>query len=150
MTGQNIEQEVQDAWNMSEEDLYKHLGMVSLGTNSLSESTRSMNMLMSMAANPDAEIATNTLWENLLENGRNYFARAWNALKDIICTIYKGNDKLEGKDLVSYIVGELLGMIGGAIAAGTLLAGIISNPLLILVITIAVKKGLDLLCAIPK
>lgn len=135
MADQDVAQQVQEAWSMSVEDLYKHLGMASLGARSFSESKSAMNMLMSAAANTDAKLATKSLGDSLLENGEAFFNWLWDDVKGIVCTIY--NDKTaigDAKDLASYIVGVV-------VAAGT-----ISNPLAVLVITIAVKKGLDKLC----
>jgi hypothetical protein len=132
----DVAQQVQTAWTMSEEDLYKHLGMADLGTRSVTEAVDSMNMLISAAANTDAASATLFLGQSLLENGHRVFELLWGGLKDLVCTIYSEKSSIgDAKDLATYI------------AAVVVAAGAISNPLAVLVITIAVKKGLDNLCA---
>lgn len=136
MASQDIAQQVLEAWNMSEDDLYKHLGMASLGTRSFSESVSSMNMLMSTAANTNAAVATKSLGDSLLEKGKEFFEWSWKRIKGIVCTIYTGKTNIGDKDLATYIA--------GVVAA----AGTVTNPLAALIITIAVKKGLDKLCAI--
>jgi hypothetical protein len=132
----DVAQQVQTAWTMSEEDLYKHLGMADLGTRSVTEAVDSMNMLMTAAANTDSASATMSLGQSLMEKGQRVFVSLWDGLKEVVCTIYKDKTGIgDAKDLVTYLVAAV-------VAAGT-----ISNPLAVLVITIAVKKGLDTLCA---
>jgi hypothetical protein len=127
--------QVQEVWNMSEEDLYKHLGMASLGTESVSEAFGSMEMLMSTARNTDAKLASESLGDSLLKRGQRVFVSLWDGLKEVVCTIYKDKTGIgDAKDLVAYLVAAV-------VAAGT-----ISNPLAVLVITIAFKKGLEKLC----
>lgn len=138
MANPDLKKQVQLAWDMSENDLYKHLGMASLGTKSITESIDSMKMLISTAANTDAALAAASLDETLLEKGRESFKCLWDGLKDSVCPIYRNGASIGGtKVLVTDIINILV------------TAGVIANPPLVMAITIAVKLGLDLLCAIP-
>lgn len=136
MADQELAQQVQQAWNMSADDLYKQLGMASLGTSNFTESIDSMNLLMSVASNTDAHLATKSLGDNLLNKGKVVFTQTWNSIKDLVCTIYNEKILLEGKDLATYIIAAI-------IAAGRLV-----NALATLIVTLAVKKGLTKMCAI--
>ncbi len=136
MGDQDVVQQVEQAWVMSDEDLYRHLGMASLGTSNFNESVGSMKMLMSTAANTDADLATKSLGDSFLSAGQVFFAQMWDSLKGVVCSIYNDKINIGDKDLAAYIVGILL-------AAGT-----ITNALAVLIVTIAVKKGLNNLCAI--
>jgi hypothetical protein len=135
MADQNVAQQVEQAWVMSDEDLYRHLGMASLGTSSFTESIGSMKMLVATANNTDANLATKSLGDNLLNKGKVFFAQTLDRVKGLICTIYNGNMKVGDKDLAAYIVAAI-------VAAGTL-----TNALAVLIVTIAVKQGLTKLCA---
>jgi hypothetical protein len=135
MANPELIKQVREAWEMSDEELYKRLGLASLGTRSFAESTVSMQLLLSSAGDTNAAHATRVLCDDLLEKGRIYFAWLWNNLKNFVCIIHgDGNAIGEGRDLVAYIAGILIA------------AGKISNPIAVLVITIAVRKGLDELC----
>jgi len=136
MADQEMAQQVQQAWNMSDDDLYKQLGMASLGTSNFTESIDSMNMLMSVANNTDAHLATKSLGDNLLNKGKVVFTQTWNSIKGLVCTIYNEKILLEGQDLATYIIAAI-------IAAGKL-----ANALATLIVTLAVKKGLAKMCAI--
>lgn len=133
----DIVQQIDVIWNMSEDDLYKHLGMASLGTESMSEAVSSMQFLMSTAENTDSAVSKRNLADTLLERGKKTFDVLWNGLKNIVCSIYRGGQPVgDAKDLSAYIIGILIE------------TGKIANPFVALVITIAVKKGLDLLCPV--
>lgn len=135
MSKLDVAQQIDVVWDMSEDDLYKHLGMASLGTESASEAASSMKFLMSTAENSDGAVSKRNLADTLLERGKKAFEVLWNGLKDIVCTIYReGQPVGDAKDLSAYIVGILI------------TTGKIANPLAAIVITIAVKKGLDLMC----
>lgn len=136
MSDQNVVQQVEQAWGMDDEDLYRQLGMASLGTSNFAESVDSMNMLMSVASNTDAHLATKSLGDNLLNKGKVFFAQTLDSVKGIICTIYNDKINVDGKDLVAYIVTAIV------------TAGILTNALAVLIVTIAVKQGLTILCPI--
>lgn len=134
MISQNVDQQLGTAWEMSEDELYKHLGMASLGTESISESVGSMNMLMSIAENTNARLATESLGKNLLAKGKSLFSWLWDQIKTIVCAAYKDKINIGGKELAKYLLDII-------VAAGKL-----TNAIAILVITIAIKKGLAKLC----
>ena len=136
MANQEVAKQVQQAWDMSDDDLYKQLGMASLGTSNFTESVSSMNMLMSVATNTDAHLATKSLGGSLLSKGKVFFAETWNSIKGLVCTIYNEKILLGDKDLAAYIIAAIVA------------AGMLTNALAILIITLAVKKGLNTMCAI--
>lgn len=136
MANQEVAQQVQQAWDMSDDDLYKQLGMASLGTSSFTESVGSMNMLMSVATNTDAHLASKSLGDNLLNKGKVFFAQTLNSIKGLMCTIYNEKIMLGDKDLAAYIIAAIVA------------AGILTNALAIMIVTLAVKNGLAKVCAI--
>src|SRR5271157_755485 len=110
----DVAQQVQTAWIMSEEDLFKHLGMADLGTRSVTEAVDSMNMLTTAAANTDAASATLSLGQSLVEKGHRVFESLWDGLKDLACTIYSEKSSIgDAKDLATYIAAVV-------VAAGTI------------------------------
>jgi len=122
-------------WAMSEEDAYRHLGMASLGNTTVAESVHSMRMLTAAAADSNGTEASRALGDGLLEKGKEYFQWLWKGLKEIVCTIYKGKIAIEkDQDLAKYLVDIVV------------TAGKITLPLAALVISTAVKLGLDKLC----
>ncbi|PKM43783.1 MAG: hypothetical protein CVV05_13050 [Gammaproteobacteria bacterium HGW-Gammaproteobacteria-1] len=135
MSTKEAVQQLDAIWDFSEEELYEHLGMASLGTESTFEAVSSMKMLRSMAANVDASVATKSLVTDLVEKGKKFFMALWNAVKDLVCTIYRdGTPVGDSKDLAAYLTALV-------IASGKL-----AGPLASIVIAIAVKKGLVTLC----
>ena len=137
MAGMDAAQQVDAVWDKSEDDLFKYLGMAYLGTVSIDESIDSMNALVSVAGDSNADSAISTLGNNLQVKGQHYFKLLWDDLKGVVCTIYNGKTNIDQeKDLAAYLVDVVIA------------AGKIANPLAALVITIAVKKGLDKLCAV--
>lgn len=138
MTNPDLVQQAQEVWDMDEDQLYHFLGMNSLGTKDIAESVDSMNMLMSAAANTDGALAKKILNKHLRIKGEALFKHAWESVKGIVCTIYEEQISIGGKDLVAYLVAVIVA------------AGALTNALAVVVITIAVKKGLDKLCKVPK
>jgi hypothetical protein len=126
--------QVQPIWAMREDELLRLLGMASLGTESTKEAIGSMKMLMSAAKTENVTSATGILDDGLWKRGRELFDSMWAGFKGIVCTIYRDKVTVEGKELAAYLA--------AAVAAATGIA----NPLAALVITIAVKRGLDKLC----
>lgn len=132
-----LEVEVESSWNMSEDEIYRHLGMASLGIGSVMESKKSMDMLMASATNTDAMLAAEGLGSDLADKGRKLFLEVWHTIRGGICSAYKDKTGIaEGKDLVKYLVSSIVA------------ATAVSNPFLIFVITILVKKGMDEFCDI--
>lgn len=135
MANADVTQQFEAAWSMNEDELYEHLGMASLGTESVSEAAGSFQMLKSMAASTDSvEVAQ--LFGSLRERGRKYFWKIWDAIKEVVCKAYReGKAIVDKKDLGAYLVGIVIN------------AGKIVNPLASFVIAAAIKAGLDTLCA---
>lgn len=134
---QKIKKDIDLVWEMNEEEIYKQLGLASMGTESMVEAVGSMKFIMSTAANTNTVAATKSIEKSLAKKGRNYFDRLWRKVRDIACKIY--SEKLpigDKKDLAAYIVSIL--------ASATK----IGNPLLVLIVTIAIKKGLDKMCKV--
>jgi len=138
-TAMNINQiksDVDKVWNMDDNEIYHYLGLAKMGTTNIMESEVSIKKLMSIAANTNADEAKRSLFVNLEELGKKYFKETWNAIKKIVCRIYTDKLQIEGKELVVYLVAAILEVIK------------IANPLLILIITLAVRQGLNILCEV--
>lgn len=134
MANADVTQQFEAAWSMSEDELYEHLGMASLGTESVSEAVGSFQMLKSMAASTDS-VETAQLFGGLLERGKKYFWKLWEGIKEAVCKAYREGDAIgDKKDLGAYLVGVVIK------------AGKIVNPLASFVIAVAIKLGLDTLC----
>ncbi len=131
-----IEKDAKAAWSMDDEEIYRLIGLVKMGTESVMEAKKSIGFVMSVAGNNDTDVAIALTNSTFLEKGKRHFRELWDGLKKIVCEIYARNLKLEGKDLVTYIVAAIMATVN------------IANALLVLIITIAVKKGLDKLCAV--
>lgn len=134
---EQIRQDAAAAWEMKEEEIYRTLGLARLGTGTLAEARNSMKFVMSVAASANVSEATASAAGTLEEEGRSYFEELWNSVKAIICQVHSEKLPVAGKDLVS------------TLAAVIVAAGAITNALAVLVITIAVKRGLDFMCGIP-
>lgn len=135
MENADVTQQFEAAWSMNEDELYEHLGMASLGTESVSEAMGSFQMLKSITANTDSvEVAQ--FFGGLYERGKNYFWKLWHGIKEGVCKAYREGKTIGNKkDLGAYLVGIVIK------------AGKIVNPLASLVIAAAIKLGLDTLCA---
>lgn len=137
MAKAEVAQQIDAIWDMSKEDIYKQLGVASLGTESTIEAANSLKFLKSTAANDDGAVSVQNLEDMLLDHGKKYFDKLWNGVKGIVCTIYhQGKPIGDAKDLAAYIVGLLV------------TAGKIVNPLAAMVIVVAVKIGLDMMCPV--
>lgn len=135
MANTDVTQQFEAAWSMNEDELYEHLGMASLGTESVSEAMGSFQILKSITASTDsAEVAQ--FFGGLLERGKKYFWELWDGIKEGVCSAYREGHAIGNKkDLGAYLVGIVIE------------AGKIVNPLASLVIAAAIKFGLDTLCA---
>ena len=130
-----VSHDVDAVWDMDETSLIELLGVSQMGTEAVADSLESYALLSSVAAETDGIIAKSNLTHSLKAKGQAFFTKLWNSIKEIICHIYTENLPVEGdKDLAKYLVGVI-------VAAGKL-----TNALAALIITIAVKKGLDTLC----
>jgi hypothetical protein len=131
-----IKNDVDAVWEMDDQEVYRLLGLAQMGTNSVTEAKKSMGLIMSVAANTDADDATASVSTSLEKQGKTFLKKVWAEIKGIVCQIYNEKLQIDGKDLAAYLV--------AAIAA----AVSISHALLVLVITLMVKRGLKKMCAI--
>lgn len=139
MISADVVEQIDEIWNLNEEELYRRLGMASLGTENALEAAGSMQFLIAVAANTDAMAARHFLSENLLTRGQTFFNRLWSSAKEIICTTYhEGHRVGDTKDMAAYLVDILVN------------AGRIANPLATVVVIIAIRRGLERMCpALP-
>lgn len=134
-----IKRDVDAAWSMNDDEIYRLLGLAQMGTRNVAEATKSMKLVMSAAANTNVAEATASVSASLEAEGKNYFEELWENFKEIICQIYSEKLPIAGKDLAAYLVAAIVA------------AGAITNALAVLVITIAIKRGLDKMCGVkPK
>ena len=131
-----IKTDVDATSTMKDDEIYRLLGLAQMGTQNVAEATKSMKLVMSAAANINVAEATTSVSGSLEADGKNYFEELWDSIKDIICQIYSEKLPVDGKDLVAYLVAAIVA------------AGAIANALAVLVITIAVRKGLNNMCGI--
>lgn len=131
-----IKQDVEDVWKMKEGEIYRHLGLAYMGTTNVVAARMSMKRVMSAAASTDAETAVDLLSKTLEKDGKKHFNATWKKIKKIACQLYSSKPKLGGKDLVEYLVTAVAALVS------------ITSAVAILVITLAVKYGLDKLCSV--
>ncbi len=129
-----IQSDVDTVWNMDDQEVYRLLGLAQMGTKSVTLAKKSMSSVMSAAANTNAKEAMASISGSLEVGGISYFEELWGNIKGIICQIYNDKLQIEGKDLAAYLVAALVSAVS------------ISSALAVLVITIAVKRGLDKMC----
>jgi hypothetical protein len=116
------------------DDLYAQLALADAGT--AANIGAAMESLASVRASMLAGGATEAVsLGGLIDIGKRVFNRLWPAVKAIVCKIYEEN----GKD------GPLKDWIEAAATAAASLLGI-AGPVAVLVITIAAKVGLGMLC----
>jgi hypothetical protein len=129
-----IKRDVDAAWAMKDDEIFRLLGLAQMGTRNVIEATKSMKFVMAAVANTNAAVATASVSGSLEAEGKSFFEELWEKIKEIICQIYSEKLPIDGKDLVAYLVAAIVA------------AGAITNALAVLVITIAIKKGLDKMC----
>ncbi len=131
-----IKRDVDTAWAMKDDEIYRLLGLAQMGTKNVTEAAKSLNLVMAAAMSTNISKATTSVSGTLEAEGKKYFEQLWKNVRGIICQIYSEKLPVDGKDLVTYLVVAIVA------------AGAITNALAVLVITIAVKKGLDKLCGV--
>jgi len=130
-----VSKDVDAVWDMDEDALTELLGVSQMGTDAVEDSLHSFGMLATVAGESDGVKAKADLSDYLKHKGAAFFKKLWKRVRETVCHIYSEGLPVEGdKDLAKYLAGIV-------IAAGKL-----TNALAVLVITIAVKKGLDALC----
>lgn len=135
----SLEDEITRAMALSNEELIETLGVTALGTAGTEEAASSRTILLSVAEEMNPIAARSLLSKSLMERGEALFSKLWEQTKGIVCYIYREGIKVEEEaDLVKYLAGAIIA------------AGAIANALVVLVVTIAVKRGLDLLCPVPE
>lgn len=138
---ENINNATEMAWNLSIDEAYQQLGLAEAGNENLEGAIRSMATVRGYALHSYGDVSVRSMSEWFYSKGLEYFKKIWNSIKKIACEIYRKDVEVkDGKDLVKYIAEKV-------IEAGTALGiAAIGNAVVILVITIAVKQGLDALC----
>lgn len=132
---EQLKRDVEAIWNMEDKEVYSLLGLAEMGTKNITQAQKSMSFIMLAAANTNRGEAVAAVSDSLEEDGKNYFEELWEKIKGVICQIYNDKLQIEGKDLAAYLVAAIVSAIS------------ISNALAVLVITIAVKRGLDNMCS---
>ncbi|MFN3669910.1 MAG: hypothetical protein ACK4VY_11410 [Brevundimonas sp.] len=108
----------------TEEDLLAQLGLAVGGTDY--DPAGGMSTLKK---------AKNMAWPDWRALGEAFFSNVWPQIKDVLCTAYK--EYSEGdKEWIERVAEALLGLIN------------IGSAIAILLVKIAIKKGLDALCAV--
>jgi hypothetical protein len=133
-----LEKNINSAFDMTDEELIEALGVASLGNVEFGDAITTRAGLISIKAGAPSIFSEPGFWDKLKIAGEAFFLKLWNEVKAIVCYVYRKDLKIEDDlDLIKYLVGLVVAL------------GTISNPLAVLVITIAVKRGLDLLCPLP-
>ncbi|WP_291836531.1 hypothetical protein [Brevundimonas sp.] len=107
----------------SEEDLLGQLGLAVMGSEGESASLKSLQ-----AASLDFS------WPNFIQAGMNYFNRIWPTVKSVVCEAYEAYSE-DNKAWIEQAATALLALIN------------VGSAIAILIVKIAIKKGLDTLCA---
>ena len=135
----SVSKNVDVIWNLDEVEIYKLLGASGAGTEDSLDAIDSYRSIKSFAANNNGAIAESQLDEWLIEKGKVVYEKTWGAIKSIVCHIHNEGLSIVGdQNLVSYIVSAVMAVVR------------ISSALILLVVTLAVKFGLDKLCPIPE
>lgn len=100
-------QELEQAWEMSENDLYQCLGVSAMGNDSVAGAVKSLGTLQGFATNSNGHAALLGLNDTLVEKGKAAFQSAWAKLEPIVCKIHNDHTPVgNAKDLASYIMGH--------------------------------------------
>lgn len=110
------------AWELEEDQLYAMLG----------EETDSV---ISGELSVQAKVFRPVNLAYLIQRGEQKFWQYWETIKAIVCSIHIDGIKSDGKDLVAIIAAVVIKALG------------YSAIWIVFVVTIAVKRGLDKLCA---
>lgn len=133
----SIQNEVESVWEMSEDQLLANLGLADIATKDNAAALKSYDKVVSLLNNQDKTMTHQDAFEWIRENGIEAFKRIWKTIKESVCQIYHENTSVEDdKGLAVYLSGIVVATLG------------ITNALAVLVITIAVKRGLDNMCPV--
>lgn len=132
-----IESQIELALSMSEDDLLQALGATSTGNASVQEATV-LGGLLAKSSSSNQMILDQHHFSasHLIDLGEALFAKMWPKVRGMICHVYLDETKVGDKDLATYLVGLLVAALS------------ISNALAILLVTLAIKRGLDMLCPV--
>lgn len=134
----SLDQQVSQAAAMSLDELEETLGVTAIGSEGLDDAVTGRSVLFSVAAEGNKESAERFLSSTLKTKGRALFTKLWKIIREAVCYAYReGLPVKDDADIVKYLV-------GAAVAAAKITAG-----LAILIVTIAVKMGLDKMCPVP-
>lgn len=106
-----------------------------MGTEDATEALESYEKLEALVGKEDGIASKSRLIDWLMEKGQALFEKTWAAIKDTVCYIHReGLNIDDNKTLAKYL------------AAAVVAAGSVTNALAVLVVSIAVKNGLDNMC----
>ena len=134
---------VEQLFALDEDELFKRLGILDAGQGEdLVEAMHSLDRVRSLGQEPfraaggHDESFSDDVLDWLKEKGMALFNQVWGEAKAIVCKLYRDKATVaDNKDLIAYLVPLVVSAVTDAAA-----------PLLLLVVTIAVKRGLDSLC----
>lgn len=129
------ESEFNDLEAQSVNDLYADLAITDAGTaGSMGLDLESLTSIRAIMRAEDAAPDNIISW--LVNKGKAIFNKLWPAAKAVVCAVYKedGGDSGDLKGWVAKVAAMLVGLLNITAAAA------------ILVVTIAIKLGLDALC----
>lgn len=136
---QSLQTEIDSAWKMSDEQIYTYLGISAAGTGNVQPTISDMYSLMSTGKVNNMEEAMSFRWGGFLEIGKSFFNQAWAGMRDQICQLHEQNSEvLDEKSLTSIIVTAIVGAAG------------ITQAIAVLLVTLAVRQGLNMLCSVPQ
>jgi hypothetical protein len=131
MADANVIEQIDAAWGLSEADLCKCLVTLSTTPNPVA----TMKDLVALADTQHPEGFLKIDW---IASSAPYFEAAWKGLRKNVCQIYQAHIPIgDSQDLAKYIAHALLATAS------------VSNPLMAVIVTLAVTRGLDKLCPIP-
>lgn len=130
-----VSSDVDAVWDLDSEQLIIRLGVSEMGTEDANEALVSFNKLEAFAGDTNGIVAKSSLVDWLREKGKALFERTWALIKEKVCAIHQEGVNIDDdKDLTKYIVAAVTAALN------------VTNALAVLVISIAVKKGLDDMC----
>lgn len=110
----------------TEQDLLGQLGLAVTGSDGADQGSSLKGLRTASAA---------LAWPNFIQIGINFFNHIWPSVKDIVCQGYEAYTA-DDKEWIERAATAVLGLVN------------VGSAIAILIVKIAIKKGLDALCAV--
>jgi hypothetical protein len=127
-----LQASIDDAWGKSPDDLLVELGMASDSEGSLANQYQQLVRAQHYKSASGLVDEIKRLLEKIFKRGKSTFDVVWPQIRKFVCAVNR--DGYEDKALAAIIVEAVVAAFN------------IANPIVVLVVTYAVKEGLTKLC----